>query len=158
VRELGWIAAEAAAAAGISVRTVRKWLARRRSDGVAGLLDRSSRPRTSPPRIAGGRRTLIVRLRQCRMTPEQIAGRLHLVHSTVGAELARLGLNRLSPLAPKTPARRYERARPGDLAGFRNGRRRVKFLVSGLPAGLMLPSVVGSLPPMIASERIGEPI
>jgi transposase InsO family protein len=115
VRALGWSAAEAAEAAGVSVRTVRKWLARHRAEGAAGLLDRSSRPRNSPPRIAEGWQTLIVRLRQCRMTAEAIAGRLHLARSTVAAELVRLGLNRLSALAPKEPVRRYERARPGDL-------------------------------------------
>ena len=41
VRELGWSAGQAAEAAGVSVRTVRKWLARHRSEGAAGLLDRS---------------------------------------------------------------------------------------------------------------------
>jgi transposase InsO family protein len=115
VRELGWSAAPAAEAAGVSVRTVRKWLARHRAEGAAGLLDRSSRPRSSLPRIAAGWQILIVRLRQCRMTAEEIASRLHLARSTVAAELARLGLNRLSALAPKEPVRRYERARPGDL-------------------------------------------
>ena len=37
VRELGWSAAATAEAAGVSVRTVRKWLARHRSEGAAGL-------------------------------------------------------------------------------------------------------------------------
>ena len=97
------------------MRTVRKWLARHRCEGAAGLLDRSSRPRRAPPRMTAGWQTLIVRLRQCRMTAAEIAGRLHLARSTVAAELVRLGLNRLSALAPKEPARRYERARPGDL-------------------------------------------
>jgi transposase len=40
--------AEAAEAAGVSERTARKWLARYRSEGPAGLRDRSSRPRRSP--------------------------------------------------------------------------------------------------------------
>jgi hypothetical protein len=92
-----------------------KWLAGHRIEGAAGLLDRSSRPGSSPPRIAEGWQTMIVRLRRCRMTAEEIASRLHLARSTVAAELVRLGLNRLSALAPKEPARRYERARPGDL-------------------------------------------
>jgi hypothetical protein len=39
VRELGWSATQAAEA-GVSVRTVRKWLARHRAEGAAGLLDR----------------------------------------------------------------------------------------------------------------------
>jgi transposase len=90
VGELGWSAARAAEAAGVSVRTVRKWLARHRAEGPAGLLDRSSRPRRSRPRIAAGWQTLIMRLRQCRMAAAEIAGRLHLARSTVPAELVRL--------------------------------------------------------------------
>ncbi len=35
----------AARSAGVCPRTVRKWLARFRAEGVAGLQDRSSRPR-----------------------------------------------------------------------------------------------------------------
>ena len=42
VRELGWSAARAAEAAGVSVRTVRKWLARHRCEGAAGLLEDAS--------------------------------------------------------------------------------------------------------------------
>ena len=40
----------AAEAAGISARTARKWQARHAQEGAAGLLDRSSRPRSSPRR------------------------------------------------------------------------------------------------------------
>ena len=36
--------AEVAQAMGVSTRTVYKWLARYRSEGLAGLADRSSRP------------------------------------------------------------------------------------------------------------------
>jgi transposase InsO family protein len=115
VRDEGWTAAQAAAAAGVSLRTVRKWLARHRAEGEAGLLDRSSRPRSSSSPIGAGWREVIVRLRRCRMTAEEIARHLGLARSTVAAELRRLGLNRLAALEPKAPVRRYERARPGDL-------------------------------------------
>ena len=37
--EGGWTAAEAAMSFGISVRTVRKWRARERAEGLAGLVD-----------------------------------------------------------------------------------------------------------------------
>ena len=40
----GWSLSAAAEAAGISDRTARKWLARYRVDGTAGLIDRSSAP------------------------------------------------------------------------------------------------------------------
>jgi transposase len=45
--------AQAAEAAGVSERTARKWLARYRAEGRAGLQDRSSRPhRSRGPRRA----------------------------------------------------------------------------------------------------------
>ena len=44
VENAGWSLGSAAEAAGISDRTARKWLARYRSEGTAGLLDRSSAP------------------------------------------------------------------------------------------------------------------
>jgi len=42
----GWSLTEAAEAAGVSERTARKWLARYRVEGSAGLHDRSSAPLT----------------------------------------------------------------------------------------------------------------
>ena len=45
-------AATVAAALGVSIRTVFKWLARFRTEGHAGLRDRSSRPKCSPKTIA----------------------------------------------------------------------------------------------------------
>lgn len=44
IQELGWTVASAARAAGVSQATAHKWLRRFRSEGVAGLADRSSRP------------------------------------------------------------------------------------------------------------------
>src|SRR3954452_11758449 len=43
--EAGWSVLEAAEAAGITDRTARRWLARWRAEGPAGLFDRSSAPR-----------------------------------------------------------------------------------------------------------------
>ncbi|MFP5382271.1 MAG: leucine zipper domain-containing protein, partial [Gammaproteobacteria bacterium] len=51
VTEQGWTARQASEAAGVSERTVFKWLARFRSEGEAGLVDRSSRPRRCPHAI-----------------------------------------------------------------------------------------------------------
>jgi len=48
----GWSVAQVAAAQGVDPRTVRKRRARRASEGEAGLRDRSSRPHSSPNRIA----------------------------------------------------------------------------------------------------------
>ena len=115
VVEDGWTAAGAAAAFGISVRTVRKWLARYRAEGPAGLVDRPSRPRDPRTRVGDGWRQPILRLRHCRLTAAEIATRLGLARSTVAAELVRVGLGQLAKLEPAPPVRRYERARPGDL-------------------------------------------
>ena len=51
VIEEGWTLAQAAEAAGVSVRTISKWLARFRTEGADGLLDRSSAPSRVPRRI-----------------------------------------------------------------------------------------------------------
>jgi transposase len=50
VTEQGWSLAEAAEAAGVSERTACKWVGRFRVEGEAGLVDRSSAPRSIPCR------------------------------------------------------------------------------------------------------------
>src|ERR671913_2638515 len=50
--QAGWPQAHIAAAMGVSRKCVSTWLRRFRSEGEAGLQDRSSRPRTSPRRTA----------------------------------------------------------------------------------------------------------
>ena len=52
VLEDGWTVAAAAAAFEVSTRTVRKWLARFGSEGVAGLQDRSSAPHLVANKLA----------------------------------------------------------------------------------------------------------
>jgi transposase-like protein len=49
----GETGAAVARAFGVSVRTVRKWWARYRDEGLAGLADRSSRPHVSPRQTVG---------------------------------------------------------------------------------------------------------
>jgi len=111
----GQSAGRVATALGISVRTVRKWVARERREGLAGLLDRSTRPAHSPRRLAATKIERVVALRQARLTAEEIAQRLRLPRSTVAVHLARLGMGRLPPLHPPPPVIRYERQRPGEL-------------------------------------------
>jgi transposase InsO family protein len=110
-----WTVAAAAAAAGVSSRTAWKWLARFRREGMAGLGDRSSAPHTIPHRTATARVAAVEQLRRLRMTSTQIAAELCMALSTVSAVLARLGLHRLSRLAPPEPPNRYERRHPGEL-------------------------------------------
>lgn len=115
IEEEGWAVAEAANAAGVSERTGYKWLARYRAGGEPALADRSSAPLRCPHRLPAATVAAIEELRRERMTGPQIAYRLGLSRSTVGAVLRRLGLGRLRALDPKPPVVRYERAAPGEL-------------------------------------------
>ena len=111
----GWPAAEAAEAAGVSVRTAYKWLARFRAGGERMLQDRSSAPVRCSHRLPAETVAEIERLRRQRLTGPQIASQLGAARSTVGAVLRRLGLGRLKALDPKPPVVRYQRERPGEL-------------------------------------------
>ena len=115
IEEEGWSLARAAAAAGVSERTAAKWLARWRVEGVRGLADRSSAPGRIPHRTPASRVEAIVALRRVRMTAAEIAELLAMALSTVSAILKRVGLGRLSRLAPLEPPNRYERRRAGEL-------------------------------------------
>ena len=116
VLEEGWSVAAVASAFEVSTRTVRKWLGRFCSEGVAGLQNRSSAPHLVANKVAAPWLTMVTRLRRdYRMTGEAIAERLRLPRSTVASHLRRLGLGRLAALEPSEPARRYNRARAGEL-------------------------------------------
>lgn len=62
VRHEGWTVKEAARAAGVSERTAYKWLARYDAEGRAGLLDRPSRPQSTPVRVPEDRVSAIAGL------------------------------------------------------------------------------------------------
>ena len=115
VIEDGLPLAEAAEAAGVSVRTAGKWARRYRAEGEAGLLDRSSAPRTVHNATPPDRVEAIAALRRLRLTGPEIAEALEMATSTVSAVLKRIGLGKLSRLEPPEPIRRYERSRPGEL-------------------------------------------
>ena len=115
VEEEGWTLKAAADAAGVSVRTVSKWLARYRAEGVDGLFDRSSAPRSVPRRTPEELVDAIAALRRVRMTAAEIAECLRMALSTVSAVLTRIGLGKRSRLEPPEPVIRYERKRPGEL-------------------------------------------
>lgn len=116
VLERGWTLAEAAEAAGVSVRRAREWV-RRFSAGDLELADRPSGPRRRPPgRVPVEREAVICELRgQVRMNAVQIAEALGMSERTVRAVIARGGLSKLPPLTEPEPANRYERPRPGEL-------------------------------------------
>jgi len=111
----GWTLAAAAAAAGVSVRTVSKWRRRYREEGEQGLLDRCSAPSRVPSRTPEERVVLIAALRRLRMTAAEIAEALVMPVSTVSGVITRIGLGRLSRLDAGEPANRYEKRRPGEL-------------------------------------------
>jgi transposase InsO family protein len=107
--------AAAAVVYGVSVPTVRKWVARFQAEGEAGLHDRSSRPKVSPRTIAAQTAAAIVELRRRRLTQARIARSLGVSPATVSRVLRRCGLSRLAQLEPSPPVVRYEHAHPGDL-------------------------------------------
>ena len=102
----GWTYAQIAAALGLSVRTVAKWMARSRQ--AHGLLDRSSRPHHQPRRLDAATAAAIVAVRRTRATAWEISGRLGIPRSTVTRVLHRAGLNRLALLEPAPVVQRYE--------------------------------------------------
>src|SRR6059058_2373559 len=114
VLEEGWTLQQAAEAAGCSVRTASKWVARHRA-GDQLLVDRSSRPLRSPARLPQQRVVAIERLRRLRMTAAEISEVLELPRSTVSLWLKRIGLGKRSRLEPLEPPKRYERRHPGEL-------------------------------------------
>ena len=114
VSNAGWSLTQAAEAAGVSDRTARKWLARHRAEGPAGLLDRSSAPSMIANRTDQRRVEVIAALRRLRMTGPEIAECLQMALSTVSGILTRIGMGKLGRIGLE-PAQRYERARPGEL-------------------------------------------
>jgi transposase InsO family protein len=115
VERHGWTLAAAAEAAGVSVRTVSKWLRRFREEGEQGLSDRCSAPASVPLRTGEERVAVIAALRRLRMTGAEIAETLGMPVSTVSGILTRIGLGKLWRLEPLEPPNRYEKQRPGEL-------------------------------------------
>lgn len=119
VIEMGWSVESTAERFQVDAKTVRKWVARFRAEGVDGLQDRSSRPLLSPNRTVRSKRREVVRLRRKhRWGADHIAHHVGLSSSTVQQILRSEGLGRLDRGDRATdtdPVRRYERDRPGEL-------------------------------------------
>jgi transposase InsO family protein len=114
VTRQGWSQAAAAAAAGLSVRTVAKWVSRARC-GDTALEDRGSRPHRQPRRLDLARTAAIVAARHGRATAWEISRQLGVPRSTVTRVLQRAGLNRLGALDAPPIVQRYEWPHAGDL-------------------------------------------
>lgn len=111
----GWPPSVAAKMFMVSSVTARKWAARFRTEGAAGMQDRSSRPHSMPTKtpLPVVKRIVKARWRR-RLGPVQIAGELGIAPSTVHAVLVRCRINRLSRIDRVTgePIRRYEHDHP----------------------------------------------
>jgi transposase InsO family protein len=117
VVEEGWSVAHAARFFGVAWRTADRWVGRYRSEGRAGMVDRSSRPRCSPVRTnqSTTKRIVSLRLRK-RWGAVRLAAETGVAPSTAGAVLRRCRISRLSRLDRiDPPAVRYEHPAPGDL-------------------------------------------
>ena len=121
----GWPQAHIAKAMGISRRCVAKWIDRFATEGEAGLIDRSSRPRTCPRRTSPQVEASILELRQReRRGRDWVAAELNVSARTVSRVLARHDAPRLCDLdsitgellrGSRRTTIRYERDRPGEL-------------------------------------------
>ena len=125
VRGQGWAVAHAAKAMGISRQCAHRWVARFDAEGETGLLDRSSRPESSPTRTASAvEDPIIAARRKHRRGQDWLGPELGVPARTVSRVLRRHHqpyLRLLDPLtgevirSSKQTAVRYERDRPGEL-------------------------------------------
>jgi transposase InsO family protein len=113
--EAGQHQVDVAQAMGVSLTTLKKWLRRYRSEGAAGLQDRSSRPHRCPRRLDPTTATRIVLLRRSRRTGRYICRQLKVSAASVSRVLRRAHLSRWRDLEPPPPVIRYERQYPGEL-------------------------------------------
>ena len=116
----GWTIEATAERFQVDAKTVRKWRDRFLAEGLAGLRDRSSRPKRSPNRTPRSHRRRVVRLRKRhRWGADRIGFEVGLAASTVQSILRAAGLGRLDrgdrATASKLPPQRYQRERPGEL-------------------------------------------
>ena len=115
VIEEGWTIVAAAEAADVHRQTASKWVRRFRTEGAAGLQDRSTRPHRIPRQVPPELVRRIEELRRQRLGSHRIGWMLGIARSTVYVVLRRLGLGRLSALEPRPDPHRYEWPCPGDL-------------------------------------------
>ena len=112
--EAGMTVSAACLAFRISRRTYYRWRPRWQTEGVAGVIDRSSRPRRSPQRLSMIMERQVAGLREASgWGPDRIGAMLGLPASTCHRVLGRLGY--LERVRVVEPVVRYEIAEPGGL-------------------------------------------
>jgi transposase InsO family protein len=117
VVEENWKVAHAARFFGVAWKTADRWAERYRTLGKAGMVDRSSRPHSSPARTdpATTKRIVSLRLRK-RWGAVRLAAATGVAPSTAGAVLRRCRISRLSRLDRiERQVIRYEHPAPGEL-------------------------------------------
>ncbi|MCW2492622.1 MAG: Integrase, catalytic region, partial [Frankiales bacterium] len=92
-----------------------KWLAHFKAEALAGLADRSSRPRRMPRALTAVERAQLEELRRRRLPLWRIAAQTGRGIGTVSRCMKRLRLSRLKSLQPPETVVRYERAMAGEL-------------------------------------------
>jgi transposase InsO family protein len=119
VVERGWTVEATASRFQVDAKTVRKWRDRFLTEGVAGLVDRPSRPHRSPNRTPRRLRRRVLRLRlKRRWGADHIGFEVGLAASTVQGILNAAGCGRLDRgdrATDREPVRRYQRDMPGEL-------------------------------------------
>ncbi len=125
VVDRGWTLARAAERWNCSISTAKRWADRYREHGRDGMVDRSSRPKSSPRRTPTRVERRVIGLRVSRRWgPARIAYRLRLAVSTVHKILTRYGCPPLAWTDPATGVRikwtrkkanSYVHDAPGDL-------------------------------------------
>ena len=116
--EAGTAVAQVATDMGVSRPTAYKWWRRFKAEGLEGLADRSSRPRSCPHQTPPEIEAQIVELRQAlKRGPARLAPLVGLPPSTIYRVLCRHGMNRLAWMDRPTGRviRRIHTDRPGEL-------------------------------------------
>jgi transposase len=116
VFERGWTIAATVTRFQVDAKTVREWRGRSLTEGVDGLVDRTSRPHRSPNRTPRRLRRRVIRLRlKRRWGADRIGFEVGLAASTVQNIVRAAGVGRLDRgdrATNREPARRYQRDTP----------------------------------------------
>ena len=104
-----------AAAFGVCLKTVGKWVTRFKAGGLEALADRFSRPHHLHKPTPQAVRKNAIDLCGMRRPGCEIARETGVSASTVSRILRTARLSRARDLDPPAPARRYEHAAPGDM-------------------------------------------
>ena len=110
---------------GISRQCAHRWVRRFRAEGAAGLVDRSSRPRSTPTRTSPAQEQAVLEARaRLRFGPARLSAATGVPARTVSRILVRHPVPKLAwrdPItgalirASRSSANRYEHDHPGDL-------------------------------------------